>query len=120
MKRRSLPLRKTPIRKRRSEPRPGRKTGKDRDDLRLQCFERDGYKCQHMVVVAVDWKLGKLYKKCEASVTWESGHMAHIRNKRMWGDDISNVITKCARCHIGIEHSYGPSGVKPCPPKPRN
>jgi len=98
------------IRSRRTKPRLGRLKGEAMEALRRECFERDGYQCQHMLVIGVDWKLGKLYRKCGASVTWESGHMAHTRNKRMWGDCLAQVTTKCAACHIGIEHSYGPSG----------
>jgi 5-methylcytosine-specific restriction endonuclease McrA len=82
--------------------------GKAMEKLRRECFERDGYRC----VV------------CGAWVIWErdlprSGHMAHVIGRGRGGPDvIDNVLTKCAECHIGIEHSYGPSGVKPCPTKP--
>jgi len=111
-------IKRSPIRKVRSKPRPGRLKGAAMEKLRRDCFERDGYLCQHMRVIAIDWKLGKLYRKCKNPVTWENGHMAHVVSRGRGGkDELSNVETKCAQCHIGIEHSYGPSGVKPVPKK---
>lgn len=46
-------------------------------------------------------------------------HLAHVRNKRMWGDSRDNTVGKCHECHIVKEHHYGPSRTKPCPPKPK-
>lgn len=111
-------IKRTPIRKVRSKPRPGRLKGEDMEALRREVFERDGYLCQHMKVVMIDWKLGKLYKMCREPVSWESGHLAHVVSRGRGGkDEASNCVTKCAACHIGIEHSYGSSGVKPVPKK---
>jgi len=45
-------------------------------------------------------------------------HMAHGKSVGASGDDSpDNCSTKCIRCHIGKEHAYGKSGVKPCPKK---
>jgi 5-methylcytosine-specific restriction endonuclease McrA len=44
--------------------------------------------------------------------------MAHLVSRGRGGkDELSNVVTKCYDCHMVKEHSYGPSGVKPCPKK---
>jgi len=84
--------------------------GKAMEKLRRDCFERDFYRCRG--------EIPGFFDPCGKLVTWETGHMAHIISRGRRGPDvISNVVTKCAECHIGIEHSYGPSGVKPCPPK---
>lgn len=57
--------------------------GKALAALRLQCFERDGYRCQ----------------ECARPAMWATGEMAHIRNKRMYGDVIENVRVLCRDCH---------------------
>jgi hypothetical protein len=105
------------IRPIRAKVRPGRLKGKALEQLRRECFDRDGYKCHGFRFIGMDEKYGPLYRLCLKPVTWSSGHMAHLRNKRMWGDTLDNVVTKCEECHIQIEHAYGPSGIKPCPPK---
>jgi 5-methylcytosine-specific restriction endonuclease McrA len=106
--------RRQPPKKRRAKPRPGRLTGKALEQLRRDCFERDTYQCRHQT----ESEDGMWMVSCLNKVTWESGHMAYIVSRGRGGkDELPNVVTKCAGCHIGIEHSYGPSGVKPCPPK---
>ena len=101
--------------KRKRQPRPGRLKGEELAELRRQCFYRDKYRCQHIVERGI---YGLVNFICGEHVTWESGHMAHIVSRARGGmDRLDNVVTKCGRCHIGIEHAYGPSGVKPCPPK---
>jgi 5-methylcytosine-specific restriction endonuclease McrA len=113
----TLPPRKKPVRKVRAKARPGRLKGKAMEQLRRECFERDGYRCRG-VVATYTRVLGVLWPKyCDKAVTWETGHMAHIGAKRRHGDSLENVRTLCAECHH-IEHSYGKSGVKPCPKKP--
>jgi hypothetical protein len=84
--------------------------GTDLESLRRECFERDEYRCQHIL------KLGRKKVKCLRVVRWEqghedSGHMAHIGNKRMYGDVISNVVAKCPNCHLVLEHN--PKSVPP-------
>jgi len=46
----------------------------------------------------------------------DSFHMAHIKAKRIGLDTLDNVRTLCGSCHR-IEHNYGKSRTKPCPPK---
>lgn len=79
-----------------------RLTGDDLADLRVQCFIRDGWKCQGC--------------GCEVSMNglfrFKRAEMAHIRTKRNHGDTLSNVRTLCPDCHR-LEHNGG----KPCPPK---
>lgn len=43
--------------------------------------------------------------------------MAHVRNRRMWGDNLDNVVTKHPYCHLVIEHMQGGS-EKIVPKKP--
>jgi predicted CxxxxCH...CXXCH cytochrome family protein len=46
----------------------------------------------------------------------DSYHMAHKRNKRMWGDTLDNVQTECGSCHRAW-HLNGPTMTKPVPAK---
>ncbi len=90
------------IRSRRTKPRPGRLTPAETTALRRACFERDGYCCV----------------KCGAGVLWEGfymvqGHMAHIISRGRGGkDELSNVQTKCHRCHLVLEHNPKPVPAK--------
>lgn len=118
------PLKRSPIRKVRSKPRPNRLKGKAKSDLREQCFIRDNYQCQHVVTEEVSPHGYTIKHKCLATVSddlpdWHANkaHMAHIRNRRMWGDVLDNVSTRCKFHHIDVEHAYGPSHKKPVPSK---
>lgn len=71
-----------------------RLTGDDLTDLRWACYERD---YRHCVV-------------CRRWLRFEAGeensmHMAHVQNKRMYGDTLHNVRSKCAHCHLVLEHN---------------
>lgn len=91
-----LMLKRSPIKRSRSKPRPGRVTGKAMTQLREAVWARDCGLCCF----------------CGLPVDFETGQMAHLRGKRMWGDDIDNVRGPShARCH-GESHS-----PKACPPK---
>ena len=66
--------------------------GKKLEQLRRECFERDGYRCTC---------------GCNQSVTWEDGDMAHIVSRGAGGGDIlSNVRTMTHPCHM-LEHAKG-------------
>ena len=82
-----------------------RLVGKDLAELRLQCFERDGWRCQ---------KCGVIVRDVPLSLDLHRAEMAHIHAKRNGGDTLDNVQTLCASCHKR-EHAGG----KPCPPKPK-
>lgn len=107
------------IKRRRNRPRPGRVRGKAMEELRRACFERDGYRCQAMRTFVMPW--GQSFQlRCLRHVEWDgpnAGHMAHKRNKRMWGDSLNQVQTECGECHNEY-HQFGPSRTKPCPRKP--
>lgn len=95
-------------------------TPKEKEAIRRERFEMDGYRCQHDLKppILVLGYFNHIYR-CLKPVTWETGHLAHIIPRSRGGEfTVENTITKCASCHIGIEHSYGPSGVKPVPAKP--
>lgn len=99
---------RTPVKKARKKPRPGRLKGKDLEVLRLHCFVRDSFMCQNCHIF-VDDRLPDLHDR--------KAHMAHIKVKRMGGDSLENVRTLCGKCHR-TEHAYGPSMTKPVPKKP--
>lgn len=98
----------------RKKPRPGRLKGKDMEALRREVFERDAYRCRHPITSV---GLGQeITMPCLKRVTWESGHLAHIKARRMGGDSPENTYCCCAE-HHRIYHAYGPSMQKPCPSK---
>jgi hypothetical protein len=101
---RRAPIRRTPIRRKRNKPRPGRLRGNELSALRAECFERDGFLCQ--VCDCTVYEHASDFNPRKA-------HMSHIRNKRMWGDVISNVETRCNFDHMITKHNAG----KPCPRK---
>lgn len=82
--------------------------------LRLECFERDNYRCQRILQPDADFPFPR---RCLKRVRFErgypdSGHMAHKQNKRMYGDVIENVDTNCEHCHLVLDHN-----PKSCPKK---
>ena len=87
--------------------------GKDLEDLRRACFERDNYTCQECGLY-VEWDDDELYRNQRGRTP--VGEMAHIHAKRNGGDTLDNVRTLCPACHHK-EHQYGPSRQKPCPAK---
>lgn len=87
------------------KPRVVRLKGSKLDHLRQQVFYRDGGKCTNC---------GRsLVYNPESIFQPNAYHMAHKRNKRMWGDTLENTHAKCSHCHLVIEHG----GDKPCPAK---
>ena len=100
-------IRRTPIRKVRSKLRRGRLKGSDLELLRVDCFLRDKGICQNCGKGTVF----DLDQECD-----DAFHMAHIRNKRMFGDNLDNVQTECGKCHRSY-HQNGPSREKPCKTK---
>lgn len=109
-------LRRSPGREKRSKPRPGRLDAKGMEALRRKVFERDGYRCQHKIVIPIPDNLEgiiSIWVRCGKHVTWESGHLAHIVSRGRGGHDTpENTVCKCAHCHLVLEHN-----PKPCPPK---
>ena len=94
-----------PIRKVRRKPRPGRIKGDELQAQRWRIFQRDKGVC-------VDCGIKVIFNAPEE---WDNSfHRAHIRGKRMHGDDDSNVKTNCGKCHRAHHN-----GGKPCPPKVR-
>lgn len=89
--------RKTPMRRWKPKPemRVGkcgivRLHGKALQDLRLACYRRDGGICQVCGQ--------RVYFHAHHSAS-NSYHMAHRRNKRMYGDVLENVRALCGDCH---------------------
>lgn len=98
------------IRTKRKDPRPGRLKGKSLEMLRLECYLRDSGRCVKC------GKVVRLKPKGEYVYDPDGFEMAHIRNRRMFGDHLDNVRTECGLCHK-IFHAYGPTMEKPCPVK---
>lgn len=74
-----------------------RRTGKDLEELRDECYERDGGKCV---------KCGRrLVHSPDSILQPDAYHMSHKRNKRMWGDTISNVESLCTHDHLVGVHN---------------
>ena len=82
---------------------PVRLDGDGMARLRAQRFEMDGYRCQHIRLPNTQASY-----KCLRRVTWENGHLAHVKSRGAGGGDtIENTVTKCAGCHLVREHVLG-------------
>lgn len=101
-------IERTPIRRKRNKPRPGRLKGDALEALRLACWGRDKGECQ---------KCGRFTFPSEPRESDVSYHMSHKRGKRMWGDSLDQIEVLCGRCHRAF-HNFGPSMEKPVPKKP--
>lgn len=96
------PLKRTPIKKKRSKPRPGRLDAKGVQAQRVRIFERDKGLCQDCGIPTI----------FNAPDEWpNSFHRAHLRGKRNNGDDDSNVKCSCGSCHR--KHHTGGKVVPP-------
>src|SRR5690349_3683039 len=94
------PKRHKPFRPKRRKPREGRLQGVLLQELRLACYERDGGKC-------VECGIPLIYQPAHPLVP-NGYHMAHIRARSLGGkDEINNVRSKCAYCHLAVEHGGG-------------
>lgn len=74
-----------------------RLTGDDLTALRMSCFTRDKFRCtdcgRRVAPLAPEWADSR-------------AHMAHIDGRGKGGSDVlSNVTTKCGRCHLVGEHN---------------
>jgi 5-methylcytosine-specific restriction endonuclease McrA len=64
--------------------------GKALEELRIAVFQRDAFRCS----------------ECDRSVTWESGHLAHIISRGAGGSDtMENTRVLCSTCHLVGEHN---------------
>ena len=109
MKRRSLPIRRTPIRKVRPGTRRGQATPAEVRSIREQVYERAGGRCEL-----------KLVPECIPGVLpfdgpiMGRGHLCHIGAKRRHGTTVAGSKWGCWPCHL-----IGLHNPKPCPPKVR-
>lgn len=102
-------IRRSPIRKRRTKPRPGRLEGETLNALRTLVYARDRGRCKNCG--------GRVI--FNAPQEWDNSfHLAHIGAKRRHGDSPENTQSECGKCHRTY-HNYGPTRTKPCPPKPK-
>ena len=74
--------------------------GADLTALRLECYWRDGGCCQ--------WEENGM--KCSKLLPVDGdiftrAHMAHIKNKRNYGDTLENVRILCYQHHMIAEHN---------------
>ena len=106
-------MKRTPINKVRSNPRRGEPTKAEKAVIRHDVYEDTGGRC--MLHLHPECRVGRLPEFGETP--WDHWHLVHIRNKRMWGWERSNLTGGCHLCHLVVLHIYGPSGVKPVPRK---
>jgi nitrate/TMAO reductase-like tetraheme cytochrome c subunit len=82
---------------------PVRLKGKALEALRREVWERDKESCV---------RCGR-WVRLEGGY-WDSMHHAHKQGRGANGPDTpENTEAACIFCHIGIEHSYGRTGMKP-------
>lgn len=98
----------------RSKPRTGEPTPAEKKAMRDRVYTESGGRCElrrdpHCIS-------GVLPK--DGITPWDHWHLVHLRSKRVHGWARENLCGGCWICHLINMHSYGPSGVKPCPPKP--
>lgn len=81
------------------KPQIVRLKGKDMKALRIAVFLRDGGRCTKCKrrLVLEPWSMFQE----------DAMHLAHIRNKRNFGDTLQNCVAKCMRCHLIVEHMGG-------------
>ena len=76
-----------------------RRKGTDMEDLRRDCFNRDGGRCTDCGVTVFDGLPDWHHRKA---------HMAHVVSRGRGGSDaIENVHTLCGACHLVEEHQGG-------------
>lgn len=93
-----------------------RLTGDALEKLRRECFERDSYRCQHILGLGYSVTSSPMVfeTRCGRRITWESGHMCHRKSRGAGGSDtLDNVFTGCAECHMRSHNAGG----KPVPAK---
>lgn len=105
-------MRRTPLRKHRSKPRRGQPTNAQKAAIRHQVYVETGGRCE----LNFDGCIKGVLKENGVS-PWDHWHLVHLRNKRMWGWERSNLRGGCHHCHLVVLHSYGPSLEKTCPKK---
>ena len=75
--------------------------GKDLEALRVQCYFRDEGRCQWEEPNGV-----RCYKAVSLDgPLFQRAHMAHIRNRRNYGDTLANVRILCPQHHLVSEHN---------------
>jgi 5-methylcytosine-specific restriction endonuclease McrA len=80
-----------------------RLTGKDLSKLKIECKDRDGWRCVQCFRPVYDW-----VGECSPS----RAHAAHIVGRGRGGSDvIENLRTLCSVCHLVHEHN--PKSVPP-------
>ena len=81
--------------------------GEDMKRLRRAVFVRSGGRCE----------MDRDGRRCEYPITWSNFELAHIRNRRMYGDTLENTLASCKQrsdgepgCHV-LSHN---AGGRPC------
>lgn len=104
-------MKRTPLRKKRpGPPRRGEPTADEKAMARMECFARARGRCEI-----------PFPHECSGYVCLSMGQLAHLKAKRRFGWMESEVtgqrhLWACPTGHR-LQHAYGWSGVKPCPPK---
>ena len=96
--------RKTPIKKRRSNPRRGEETQEEKQAARLEVYLRSGGKCE----LNLGPKCIKGVLPFEGVTPWDHGHFVHIKSKGAGGRfNAANGYWGCHECHLGYHHNKG-------------
>jgi hypothetical protein len=95
-------MKRSPI-KRRTKPRKGQPTMKEKAELRRLVYDRAGGRCEL-----------QLGPKCRRGVlpwdgdVFDRAHLCHVRARSIGGTwDPSNLRLGCAMCHLGYIHTEG-------------
>lgn len=91
------------MRRKRPTLRRGELTGSEKEAVRRMAFERARGMCE------ADRHLhccGGRYWPWDGSLR-QRGHLAHLRNRRMWGWGSENVAWFCPIAHLDLMHTKG-------------
>lgn len=80
---------------------PVRLKGGAMHKFRVEIFLRDKGKCVHVD----EGQICGRFVSFDGKDGLPPMHLAHRRNKRMWGDTAENVFACCPRCHLVLIHN---------------
>lgn len=96
-------IRRTPIKKRRTEPRRGEPTHDEKRILREERYRLAGGRCEI-----------QKHSKCSGRYTlpltgdiFNRAHLVHLHARRVYGWDIENLRIGCYWCHAVFMHANG-------------
>lgn len=103
------PMKRVPIKKKRTKPRRGQATPEETAAVRLAVYERSQGFCE--LRLSPNCVKGKL--PWDGPDPWSHGHLVHLKAKRRNSTTVEGSRWGCWFCHL-----VGLHNPKPCPPKP--